>query len=296
MEETYKYHIENIIDFRNYFQPAMSLIIVTYNRINELNDCLISLKSQSCTNIEVIIVNNGVSDVPVYIFKNLNSIYIKLNKNYGLNIGRNIGIAFSKAEILGFIDDDCIVDDHYVNNTLRLMENKEIYGFRGRIKFKTERIYNYLQSHYDLGNNIFSYFINTEGNSVIRKHVIKKVGGWEESIMGHGGHEGTVLSYKLVNMFGREGLVYFPDAIIYHDYSSSFINIIKKDIRHNHYSRKIYEEIKNMSEFITNYKIEKKGPSYKVDMIKYLQMKIISVARNFICNSKMLNNILKKCL
>lgn len=277
-------YIEDVRDYRNKNVPEISIIIVTYNRIKYLKECLDSINAQTINTYEVIIINNGKLDVPKEYYIGSNSVYIKLKHNYGLNVGRNVGIITSKSDILAFLDDDCIVDRQYIANTLTLMMDKKYIGFRGRIRFKTDSIYNYMQSHYDLGEYIIPYYINTEGNSVIRKSAICDVGGWEDSIIGYGGHEGTILSKKLVEKFGYDGLIYYPDAIIYHDYSDSVIKIIKKDIRHKYYEEIIQREHNSILEYTKRYQIYNKI-NYNIDNSKMYRVRIISIIRNIIKDS-----------
>lgn len=231
---------------------AISLVIVTYNNGKGLLECLRSIRGQSSRSFEIIVVDNGNTGRYA---KNIsgNYVYIRLRENYGLNVGRNVGSRYSRADILAFLDDDCILEKDHVRNSLEFLKREGCYGFRGRIRPRTHSVYNAFQSHYDLGNEPFQYLINTEGNCVLRKKCLFEAGGWEESLDFAGGHEGLLLSYNLVSRYGKEGLLYFPDAVIRHDFSDSFLKIIKKDMRHEVFYRKLLQVRPELKVFRESY-------------------------------------------
>ena len=241
-------------DHRSPEPAAISLVIVTYNNGKGLLECLHSVQDQTFRSFEIIIVDNGNTGRFAGKISG-NYVYVRLRRNYGLNVGRNIGARFSRADILAFLDDDCILESNHIRNSLEFLKREGCYGFRGRIRPRTRSIYNVFQSHYDLGDDSFPHLINTEGNCVLRKECLFEVGGWEESLDFAGGHEGLLLSYKLVSRYGREGLRYFPDAIIRHDFSDSFLKIIKKDLRHDVFSRKLLRERPELRIFRESYAI-----------------------------------------
>jgi glycosyltransferase involved in cell wall biosynthesis len=251
-EGTPEGRISWVRDHRSPEPVAISLVIVTYNNGKGLLECLQSIRAQIFRAFEIIIVDNG--NTGKYADKiSGNYVYIRLGKNYGINVGRNVGARFSRADILAFLDDDCILEVDHLGNSVDFLDRKGCYGFRGRIRPRTRSIYNVFQSHYDLGDDSFPHLINTEGNCVLRKECLFEVGGWEESLDFAGGHEGLLLSYKLVSRYGREGLRYFPDAIIRHDFSDSFLKIIKKDLRHDVFSRKLLRERPELRIFRESY-------------------------------------------
>lgn len=90
----------------------ISLIIATYNRVDELVILLNSLSIQTYKNFEVIVVDQNdknILDVVLSKFSNLNLIHIR-SKVKGLSINRNIGLKHSTGQIIAFPDDDCYYD------------------------------------------------------------------------------------------------------------------------------------------------------------------------------------------
>ena len=111
-------------EFRN--QILISVIIITYKRINNVIYILNDLKSQSFREFEVIIVSDGCKtayDKRIKVFSEFFPIqYLDtgLSTKYGLATARNIGIKNSKSDYCILIDDDCriskdLIENHYFN-------------------------------------------------------------------------------------------------------------------------------------------------------------------------------------
>lgn len=119
-----------------------SLIIATYNRKNELANCLYSLSLQTYKNFEVIIVdqteNSTLKDLcDYYREKYFLDIKYFYSKRRGGSIARNIGINFAEGDILTFPDDDC----EYYPETLNevndfFKKNKNVDALLGKIEDK----------------------------------------------------------------------------------------------------------------------------------------------------------------
>lgn len=91
--------------------PKFSIIIPTYNRANLLKRCLESVKAQTFTDWEAIVVDNFSEDNTEQVVNDLNDnriIYIK-NHNYGvISVSRNKGLDIAQGEYVCFLDsDDC---------------------------------------------------------------------------------------------------------------------------------------------------------------------------------------------
>lgn len=90
---------------------AVSIIVPVYQVEKYIEECIYSLISQSLTNIQIIIIDNGCLDSSMNIVKkitcNKNNIkIISLDKNVGLPKARNIGLAEAEGEYIAFVDSD----------------------------------------------------------------------------------------------------------------------------------------------------------------------------------------------
>ena len=95
---------------------SVSIIIPIYNARKYLNECLNSVKTQSLSNIEIILINDGSSDSSKDIAKKFikNDCRFKLvenTKTMGVSYSRNIGISIATGEYIAFLD----ADDFYIS-------------------------------------------------------------------------------------------------------------------------------------------------------------------------------------
>jgi len=89
-------------------QKKVSVIIITWNRVDNLKRCLPFWLDQDYKNIEYIIVDNGSIDDTVNYVKSLKE-KVKLienGKNLGTSVGRNIGIRNATGEYIFMVDND----------------------------------------------------------------------------------------------------------------------------------------------------------------------------------------------
>ena len=114
----------------------ISIIIPTCYRTKELQDCLISLKSQSVKPDEIIIIGDtNDKETEEFVFKSnfnyLNLIYLK--SDGGTCKKRNMGIEKSKGEVIVFLDDDVILPKDYIKNTKEIFTNTHINLITGHL-------------------------------------------------------------------------------------------------------------------------------------------------------------------
>ena len=99
--------------------PRVSVIIPVYNTGTWLRRCLDSVCGQSLRDIEIICVNDGSSDesgaiLAEYAAREPRLLTITLDRNQGVGVARNIGMAAAHGEWLGFVDsDDAVAPDFY---------------------------------------------------------------------------------------------------------------------------------------------------------------------------------------
>jgi glycosyltransferase involved in cell wall biosynthesis len=282
--------IDKLRDFgRSTEELAASVIIVTYNIAKqELEKTLDSLDNQSTTKpFEVIIVDNGNkwNVEKMANSKNQVSSYLKLKKNHGLNIARNIGAQTASGKILIFLDDDGIPAKNFIKGHLRIYDQEDVVAARGKVLPKNkESILNKITGHYDFGDQPFPYYINTEGNSSIKRDLFLDLKGVNESITGAGGHEGAEISYRIYKKTGKKDAIYYnPHAVIYHDYSPDLVTYFKKQIRHKKHGRNLKEENPELFKFIKNYQVPKHRQLIKeLGYIDRIKLKLIRLVNKLI--------------
>lgn len=90
-------------------EPLISVVIPTYNREKTIIRCLKSVMNQSYKNIEIIVVDDCSVDNTQAVVESIsdNRIrFIKLEKNSGACVARNVGVENSKGEYIAFQDSD----------------------------------------------------------------------------------------------------------------------------------------------------------------------------------------------
>jgi glycosyltransferase involved in cell wall biosynthesis len=100
-------------------KPKVSVIIPAYNASKTIETCLDSIRNQSFTEIEVIVVDDCSSDAThKLVEKEANGELvvrlIRLNKNAGAYMARIAGIKAAQAEWLAFIDADDIAEKQMI--------------------------------------------------------------------------------------------------------------------------------------------------------------------------------------
>ena len=265
--------IVEIIDFNeNKILPEASVIIVTYNTNKKLlSQNIESLDIQIDNNFEIIIVDNSDKTDVKSIVSSYSLKYIKLNKNYGLSLARNIGTKYARGDIVIFLDDDAIPANDFVEKHINAYKEYNIYGLRGKAIPITHSFYNYLAGLYDLGDEVISCPICLEGNSSFKREVLIEIGGFNPELQGAGGHEGLELTYRFFNKYkDKSKLVYYPKAIIYHDGANTFYKYIKKILRSTRHSELITTRFPRIWEFYSEYNLKPKkltAPNF-IDRIK----------------------------
>ena len=100
-------------------EDLISVVVPVYNVSEWLEQCLDSIISQSYTNLEIICIDDASEDNSLEILKKYQAkdsrvTVIKHNKNRGLGLSRNSGLAVAKGKWVHFVDsDDWLEPDSY---------------------------------------------------------------------------------------------------------------------------------------------------------------------------------------
>ena len=96
----------------------ISVIVPIYNSIDCLERCVQSIRTQTYTNLEILLIDDGSTDGTDKLCEKLaaqdSRIRTYRKKNGGASSARNVGIRLASGEYLGFVDsDDYIEPDMY---------------------------------------------------------------------------------------------------------------------------------------------------------------------------------------
>lgn len=123
----------------------ISVIICTYNRAQNLPDCINKLAQQKTTHPvdwEILIVDNNSSDNTadcIDEIRRLSPIPVRyaFEEKQGLSHARNKGISSATGEYIIFIDDDILVGEHWLDAFIQTFTEHDCDAVGGRISVES---------------------------------------------------------------------------------------------------------------------------------------------------------------
>lgn len=113
------------------YKPFVSVIVPVYNGMSTLPALLDSIEKQDHTGqMEVIIVDDGSKDESAEFSESRGFIVIR-QENKGPGLARNAGAAAARGELLVFTDADCILDENFMTELIKPLQDSEIIGSQG---------------------------------------------------------------------------------------------------------------------------------------------------------------------
>lgn len=168
--------------------PLISVIVTTFNRVEYIEQTLLSIENQTYHNIEILVIDDGSTES---IAVEIKKICVKFSKcqyywkpNTGQPDSRNYGIKRANGEYFSFCDDD----DYWVFDKLEkqyniLIENPNIDIVTGDIGFvdKEGNILDRIKSHQGFNHgyifeNLLIYNRTASITPLLRKAVIDNTG------------------------------------------------------------------------------------------------------------------------
>lgn len=109
--------------------PLVSVIILSFNRKEELKNTISTIFAQSYSQVEVIVVDNASTDgtQEMLLNEHWNVKLIRLQRNIGIN-GWEVGWAKAAGEYVIILDDDCSLDNNAVAKIVETFAMSETVG------------------------------------------------------------------------------------------------------------------------------------------------------------------------
>ncbi len=247
----------------NNYKYLFSVIIPTYNRLDEIQELLESLKLQTIENknFEIVIVDDGsTDDTEKYIKtlvdeKLLNVRFFKQNHK-GPGPARNLGMEKAFGEYFIFVDSDCIANKNWLKSYEKIVSEEKVVGFGGPDKVLSS--FSPLQKAIDYS---MTSFITTGGmrghskkkiskyyprsfNMGVRADIVEKIGGMNK--LRHG--QDIEFAHRMISTGGK--VVKVLDAIVYHKRRSSVRKFFKQVFNWGVARINLFKIDKGMLEFI----------------------------------------------
>lgn len=159
--------------------PTISIVIPIYNSANYLEKCLSSLKFQTFTDFEAILINDGSTDSSIDICDSYSQkdkrfkVFTQINS--GVSAARNNGIQKSLGKYICFVDSDDWVDNEYLEKfDLNLNVEFQIQGLTIWHENNLENEHIRFSKHGIFENDFLLNAIElAERNNIIRSPYVK---------------------------------------------------------------------------------------------------------------------------
>ncbi len=212
----------------------VSVVIVNWNGLRYLRECLNSLLAQTYSNLEIIVVDNASSDwSPDLIRKYYPAVRIvESGRNLGFAGGTNLGIKHAKGELIALFNQDAVADRCWLERLVNAIgssddisavagkifywgdaqERKKVFCTWPKVDPRKALAYNFLD---DRPSASVDYLPGCA--MLIRKRVLDEIGLFDE---------GYFLYFEETDWCARAimagyRLVYVPEAVAWHVVSGS---------------------------------------------------------------------------
>ena len=112
--------------------PKVSVVVASYNGERTLKACLDSLARLNYPDYEIVLVDDGSNDSTSQIALQFPTVrYFRHEKNLGLSVARNTGIAAAVGEIIAFTDSDCRADEDWLYYLVGDLIDSDFAGMGG---------------------------------------------------------------------------------------------------------------------------------------------------------------------
>lgn len=171
-------------------KELVSIILPTYNRDWIISRAIESVLSQSYTNYELIIIDDGSTDNTLEVIEPYgNKVKYFYVENSGVAAARNKGISLSEGEFIAFIDSDDIWEVDKLEKQVLLFDNNPSYDlcYCGVNYYHNNALERDTLSHYGLIKNgfVFSKLLKkpsiATSSVVIRAKILKNIGTFNEN-------------------------------------------------------------------------------------------------------------------
>lgn len=178
-----------------------SVIIPVYNSEKTIKRCINSIASQERTDVEIIVINDGSTDMTESICNKMQSKYDNITyifkENGGVSSARNSGLSVAKGKYVMFIDSDDYVDgkcfeifDRYTKSDADYYQFNFSVESNGNVKKITSWPERYVNAESEkeafIVDSVVTRSINSCWAKLYRREIIEKTGlrFYEELSMG----------------------------------------------------------------------------------------------------------------
>lgn len=240
----------------------VSIVIVNWNRIDYLKNCLKSLSKLTYRNVEIIVVDNASIDGSIeFVKKSYPKIKIVKNKtNLGFAGGNNAALPKITGEYVLFLNNDTKVDKKFLEplveafekdnklgvaqSKILTMDNPKKLDAVGGYFTNTGFLYHY--GYYQTDSKRYSkplYMYSIKGASMMtRMNIIRKIGLFDHDFFAY--FEETDFCHRV--WLAGYTVQYIPDSIIYHKIGGTSNSMNNAFIQFHSFKNRINTYLKNL--------------------------------------------------
>jgi|GEM_PF-1802964 len=218
--------------------PSVSIVVPTFNRPDEILECVRCLEDQDYDNLEVIIVNDGSSksyiDTEKEMSRTSSNVRYILKEHSGIVGTKNRGLQESQSEFIAFLDDDCLACSSWVRSMVHALVSEEADVAGGTLL--SQKPETYVQRFSDAKKVMDKPIVDQDGNFVniftgnacFRTEILQEVAGFDPLFEQHhvNAAEDVDITYRL-NAVGAK-MIHVPDAIVRHKHRESLRDFIRQ--------------------------------------------------------------------
>ncbi|MFH0955493.1 MAG: glycosyltransferase [Candidatus Micrarchaeota archaeon] len=236
-----------------------SIVIPAFNAQKTIADCLNGLQKQSIplNEFEVLVVDDGSTDRTAEIVLLYPFAQLSRQKNAGPAVARNRGAKKAAADIVVFLDSDCVPRKNWLSEMLKPFKDPRVTGVQGKyenpspewmtrfVQFEIEERYERMKKSMQKNGSID--FVGSY-SAAYRKKVFLENNGFDEGFRAASG-EDPDLSFRLARKGHR--LVFAEDAIVAHFHPASLVKYWRTKFYRAYWRVRLYqrnpEKVKNDS-------------------------------------------------
>ena len=220
----------------------LSFVVPVFNRPEEMRELLESLASQSDSDFEVIVVEDGSnekSDLLCNEFQNKLNIQYFFKENSGPGLSRNYGIERATGNYCIFVDSDCVIPPQYTETVKAFLKQNPVDAFGGPDAAdhnfsKLQKAINYAMTSFFTTGGIrgsseaIEKFHPRSFNMGITKEVYEKTGGFPSIRFAYAkaAGEDLDLSIQIMKMGFKTALI--PEAYVFHKRRTSIKQFLRQ--------------------------------------------------------------------
>jgi glycosyltransferase involved in cell wall biosynthesis len=213
----------------------ISVITVTYNSASTIADTLESVSSQTCQDVEHIIVDGGSTDDTLRIVKSFPHVSrIISEKDRGIYDAMNKGLKLATGQVIGFLNsDDVYTNKHVLRKVADQFEKKGVDTLYGDLQYTDKNNFNKVLRNWVSGNykkKLFKYgWMPPHPTFFARSTVYNKVGGFNLALKRSADYE---LMLRILYKY-EFSTSYLPEVMVKMRVGGASNNSIKQRIMAN---------------------------------------------------------------